>query len=126
MESNQIPNYEFKLIEAQMETIRDLAKICLVPLLIYVYATKNNSVITVKTKYKITRNGFTDFMIIDQNGKHYNVNNSFFYWKWDSVEDWHKIPEDKDAAVHIKYYGYRIPFLGLFPNVYYTFVGIVF
>jgi hypothetical protein len=32
-------------------------------------------------KYKMVRNGFTDFMIITADEKHYNVNNSLWYWK---------------------------------------------
>ena len=26
-------------------------------------------------------------MVIDSYGNHYNVNNSFWYWKWISIED---------------------------------------
>ena len=54
-------------------------------------------------------------MIVDNYGKHYNVNNSFWYWKWDSIEDWHKI--QLNTKMTVKYYGYRIAHLGLFPNV---------
>lgn len=32
-------------------------------------------------KYKMVRNVFTDFMIITNDEKHYNVNNSLWYWK---------------------------------------------
>ena len=53
-------------------------------------------------------------MIIDQNGKHYNVNNSFWFWKWNSNEDWHKI---QNTEINIKYYGWRIPLFGVFPNI---------
>jgi len=62
-----------------------------------------------------TQNGFTEFMIIDNSGKHYNVNNSFWYWKWNSIEDWHKI--NKGDVLNVKYYGYRIPLFGIFPNI---------
>jgi hypothetical protein len=54
-------------------------------------------------------------MIIDENNKHYNVNNSFWYWKWNSIEDWSTLRENE--SINIKYYGYRIPFLGFFPNI---------
>jgi hypothetical protein len=76
--------------------------------------TKKDSSIVVK-KYKMVRNGFTEFMIIDDKGRHFNVNNSLWYWKWNSVEDWCNIKEgDK---LYFKYYGWRMPFLGLFPNI---------
>lgn len=71
--------------------------------------------IKVIKKYSMIRNGFTDFMIIDSQGRHFNVNNSFWFWKWDSVEDWHNIKEGD--IIHIKYYGWRWPVYGLFPNI---------
>jgi len=69
-------------------------------------------------KYKMIRNGFTEFMVIDEQGKHYNINNSFWYWKWDSIEDWSNIKEGDE--LYFKYYGWRVPVLGLFPNIYMT------
>lgn len=54
-------------------------------------------------------------MIIDENHNHYNVGNSFWLWKWDSIEDWSKIDETK--GYKIKYYGVRFPPLGLFPVI---------
>jgi len=83
---------------------------------LYSYLTYKNETITVIKKYKINRNGFTELMIIDNNGRHYNLINSFWYWKWNSIEDWHKI-EENEGNLFIKYYGWRIPLLGLFPNI---------
>ena len=85
---------------------------------LYAYSTQKQQTITVIKKYTFCRNGFTEFMIIDTNNKHYNVNNSWWYWKWNSLEDWSKI--EPNDTVYIKYYGWRIPFLGLFPNVFYS------
>ena len=84
----------------------------------YTLKTTKHKIITVHKKYKFSNNGFTEFMIIDEKGNHYNVNNSIWYWKWDSIEDWHKIQTNKEFI--IKYYGWRIPVLGLFPNVVMT------
>lgn len=84
---------------------------------IYAYSTKNNDDIVVIKKYKINKMGYTDFMIIDNKGRHFNVNNSLWYWKWDSIEDWHKIDDKNGEQLLIKYYGWRIPVLGLFPNI---------
>ena len=81
----------------------------------YALKTCENKIVKIDRKYKFDRNGFTEFMIIDDNGKHYNVNNSLWYWKWDSIEDWHKLEPNKDIA--IKYYGWRVPLFGLFPNI---------
>ncbi len=81
----------------------------------YTLKTTNNTIITVHKKYKFSNNGFTEFMVIDEKGNHYNVTNSIWYWKWNSIEDWHKIQTNKELI--IKYYGWRIPLLGLFPNI---------
>jgi hypothetical protein len=75
---------------------------------------KKDSSIVVK-KYKMVRNGFTEFMIIDDKGRHFNVNNSLWYWKWNSIEDWNNIKEGDE--LYFKYYGWRLPVLGLFPNI---------
>lgn len=83
---------------------------------IYAYGTKNeNHEIVVKSKYTYCRNGFTDFMVIDENGKHYNVTNSFWYWKWNSIEDWNRMEPDRPVVV--TFFGWRIPIFGLFPNI---------
>jgi hypothetical protein len=84
---------------------------------IYAYSTEKSDAIIVTKKYKMTRNGFTDFMIVDDKGRHFNVNNSLWYWKWDSIEEWHKIEENPENKLFIKYYGLRMPLLGTFPNI---------
>jgi hypothetical protein len=47
--------------------------------------------ISITKKYKYVSNGFTNFMIVDDKGRHFNINNSFWYWKWDAIEDWTNI-----------------------------------
>jgi hypothetical protein len=84
---------------------------------IYAYSTEEKDAIVVTKKYKMNRNGFTEFMIIDDKGRHFNVNNSLWYWKWDSIEDWHRIQEKSEEKLLIRYYGWRMPLLGIFPNI---------
>jgi hypothetical protein len=82
---------------------------------LYAIFTREEKEIIVKKKYTFDRSGFTDFMVIDSNGKHYNLNNSLWYWKWDSIEDWHSIKEEEKLKTLT--YGWRVPILGLFPNI---------
>lgn len=83
--------------------------------LFYVLSSKTTKTICITDKYMFTQNGFTNFMVVDKDCNHYNVNNSFWFWKWDSIEDWIKIqPND---SVDIICYGYRIPILSVFPNI---------
>lgn len=84
----------------------------------YTLVTSKNEKLTIVKKYKMVRNGFTEFMVIDKNGRHFNFNNSLWYWKWDSLEDWNNIKNGDELC--FKYYGWRVPFLGLFPNIYRT------
>jgi hypothetical protein len=81
----------------------------------YAIGTKEEKEIVVSKKYQFTKNGISEFMLIDKRGKHYNVNNSVWYWKWDSIEDWCSIEENK--KIKIKSYGWRVPVFGMFPNI---------
>ena len=83
----------------------------------YSLGTSNIKSSKIIKKYKMVRNGFTDFMIITDKGEHYNINNSLWYWKWNSIEDWHNMKEG--GTIYFNYYGWRIDFLGIFPNIYY-------
>lgn len=83
---------------------------------VYALGTSKSEKSKIVKKYKMVRNGFTEFMIIDEQGKHYNINNSFWYWKWNSIEDWNNIKEGDE--LYFKYYGWRVHVFGLFPNIY--------
>ena len=81
----------------------------------YAIGTKEEKELFVAKKYKFDRNGFTEFMVVDINGKHYNINNSLWYWKWNSIEDWSSIKEN--STINVKFYGWRVPIFGIFPNI---------
>ncbi len=81
----------------------------------YTLGTMNQKDIVVAKKYQYDSNGFTHFMIVDTTGNHYDVNNSLWYMKWDSIEDWSSV--ETNDNVSIKYYGWRVPFLGMFPKI---------
>lgn len=91
-----------------------------IPHSVYVYGTSTEEQIRVQRQYQYTSNGFTQFMIIDAQGRHFCMNNSLWYWKWDTIEDWNRLQKCHDHLVDIRYYGYRIPFLGLFPIIFDT------
>ena len=74
-----------------------------IPHLTYVFSTQKEDNIVIINKYKYVSNGYTNFMIVDANGTHYNVNNSFWFWKWDSIEDWNKLKVGN--TIYAKYYG---------------------
>jgi len=84
----------------------------------YCYSTIKEKNITIASKYKFTRNGNESFIIVDNENTHYSVNNNSWFSKWDSIEDWYTMCPNKNY--YIKYYGWRCPVLGLFPNIYYS------
>ena len=81
----------------------------------YILQTETKKKIYIVDKYLFTQNGYTNFMIVDNSGAHYNVNNSFWFWKWDSIEDWQAV--QLNEPIFVTCYGLRIPELGLFPNI---------
>ena len=83
--------------------------------LYYVSSTENQKTIQIRNKYTYTQGGYTHFMVVDTEGNHYNVANSFWYWKWDAMEEWERM--QMDQTILVKYYGLRIPVLGTFPVI---------
>ncbi len=81
----------------------------------YSYFSQKNKNIEVSDKYTFDSNGYTNFMIVDTENNHYKVGNNLWFWKWDSIEDWFSIK--KGNKIPILYYGFRVPFLGFFPNI---------
>ena len=95
--------------------IKKYAIFLYIPYLIYTISTTKEENILIANKYKYVSNGFTNFMVINDKGIHYNVNNSYWFWKWNSIEDWHSIKEEQ--KLNTLTYGWRVPILGLFPNI---------
>jgi hypothetical protein len=82
---------------------------------LFALGTNKIEEISITKKYKYVSNGYTNFMIVDDKGRHFNINNSFWYWKWNSIEDWSSIKEN--STINAKFYGWRVPLFGIFPNI---------
>ena len=81
----------------------------------YVLGSSKKEDIIIAKKYTYVKNGSTNFMVIDTNGRHFNVDNCLYYWNWNTIEDWGnlKLLEQRQ----INYYSYRVPFLGMYPTI---------
>jgi len=82
---------------------------------VYAYSTHQNRPIETKEKYMFSQHGYSKYMVVDSKNMHYCVNNSFWYFKYDSLEDWNSIQPSQ--TLFVKMYGIRIPWLGIFPNI---------
>lgn len=81
----------------------------------YVLGSSKKDDIIIAKKYSYVKNGSTNFMVIDSKGRHFNVDNCFYYWNWNTIEDWTNLkPLDQRQ---INYYSYRVPFLGMYPTI---------
>ena len=81
----------------------------------YVFSTKKEEKIYMLDTYQRVYCGSTFFMLVDGEGRHFHVGNSLWFWRWNAVEDWHRIQWGYPLTV--KRYGWRIPALGLFPTI---------
>jgi len=81
----------------------------------YLLGTTQKADITVAKKYTYVNNGSTKYMLVDTKGRHFNVDNCFFYWNWNTIDDWANIKSLDQRQ--IIYYSYRVPFLGMYPTI---------
>ena len=71
----------------------------------YAYSTGKTEEIHIIQKYKMNLYRLYG----GHKGKHFNVNNSLWKRKWDQARI--------QKGVSVKYYGWRKPIIGLFPNI---------
>jgi len=82
---------------------------------LYARGTGTEEEIRIQKTYMMVRGAYTEFMVVDDKGRHMNVSNSLWYWKWDAVEEWGRLQVGDTRRVRL--YGWRSPLWGLFPNV---------
>lgn len=81
----------------------------------YLLGTTKKDEITIAKKYTYVNNGSTKYMLVDTKGRHFNVDNCFFYWNWNTIEDWANLKPLEQR--HIIYYSYRVPWLQMYPTI---------
>ena len=71
--------------------------------ILYILLTKKSKKIIIKKKLTIVSYGFTKYIIIDTNNNIFEINNSVWFGKFNSLDDWIKINLNK--KYNINYYG---------------------
>ena len=80
----------------------------------YLLGTTQKADINVAKKYTYVKHGSTKYMLVDDKGRHFNVDNCFFYWNWTTIDDWANLKLLEQRRIY--YYSYRVPFLGMYPK----------
>ena len=85
------------------------------PIGYYAYGTYNTRPITIDSKFTKVFDGRTSYMVSDKDNNIYRINRSFYYWRFNNVETWNLLKENKQYTVGS--YGWRAPFWGMYPNI---------
>ncbi len=81
----------------------------------YAYTTQATEEITVESKYQIFNPVGTAFGVHTTDGRQFMIPSSVWYWQFDVPEQWNNMQPGKKYKVST--YGYRIPYLAMFPNI---------
>jgi hypothetical protein len=81
----------------------------------YAINTRVCKTINVESKYEFVKNGSTKFMVIDDTGEHFEMKNSYLFWKWTAAQDFQHL---KMGKTRFEMYGSRIPLLGVYPTIF--------
>ena len=87
----------------------------LVTSMVYSYFTSFEKVITVKEKDSMRTGKYGKNIISDTDGNVYTIENSMFYDFFTAMELFTKI--ELNQSYKVKGFGYRIPILGIYPNI---------
>jgi len=81
----------------------------------YPYTTKFERTITVSKVFQTINSEKHVYMVTDQKGNSYKIQDTIFYWHFKSTDLWTKLEQGK--TYRIKAYGWRIAFISGYPNI---------
>ena len=81
----------------------------------YFAGTKFQKEVQVKEKYTRVEQGRHRYMVTDNDGNIYRTGPCLWRVHWTQAELWNSL--EKDKTYHIKAYGWRVPFLNIYPNI---------
>ena len=87
----------------------------LVTSMVYSYFTSFEKIITVKEKDSMRTGKYGKNIVSDTDGNVYTIENSMFYDFFTAMELFTKI--ELNQSYKVKGFGYRIPILGIYPNI---------
>jgi hypothetical protein len=103
------------LLENPMAFYGLIIALFLIVQIIYVYFTRFERIITVKEKHEFSTGKYIRNTVSDEEGNIYQIQSSLPLLHFSEAEIWLKI--EKQRKYTILAYGWRIPILGLYPNI---------
>lgn len=92
-----------------------LLAILLLIQIVYVYLTRFVRTITVKEKHEFSTGKHIRNTVSDEKGNVYQIQSSLPLLHFSEAEIWLKVEKNKKYTISA--YGWRIPILGLYPNI---------
>jgi len=85
---------------------------------IYTYTTTGERTITIDKSEMVISSGGKGgkYLVFTENNGVFENTDSFFRFKFDSSDMYNTLKQGQTYKV--KYYGWRIPFLSMYPNIY--------
>jgi hypothetical protein len=80
-----------------------------------IYYQPSQKTIKIADKFVHIQNGRSQYMLVTTTGEYLRVSDSFWHWKWESMELWREIRIRQTYRADI--YGMRVPWLGMFPRL---------
>lgn len=82
----------------------------------YVYGTSETETVAVEDTFYRVSDGKQIYMVEFSDGRTMRVSDSLLRGHFSSTDDWRALRAGE--SVEVSYYGWRIPVLSVFPNVY--------
>ena len=86
--------------------------------LIFTYITRFEKIITIDEKFAYGQKNGNSQSVSDKDNNVYEIRNSIYLFHFTSAEVFNNL--DINSTFKVKGYGYRIPVLGMFPNIYHA------
>jgi hypothetical protein len=83
--------------------------------ILYIFFTRKSKTIVLRQKFTITLWGFTRYILVDSNYDIYELSDSYWFARQDSINDWIKLKINKKYTIY--YYGFTSTSLGTKPQI---------
>lgn len=84
----------------------------------YNFGTGDSGTVTIDKVWTKLKNGEEYYLASDSNGNTYKIDDTFLRFHFDSSDVYALMLKNEGGTFDIDYYGWRVPFLSMYPNIY--------